>query len=81
MTAANQLAQSVRHRGDVRAAEQPITNPESFVIGWLTQGLEDAYEVLMRCNDPAAKTFLASLKRRHVAAGNAEPQLGAKPSL
>lgn len=62
---ATQLAQTVRQRGDFRATENPISEPESFVIGWLMQGLEDAYEVLMRCQDPAAKTFLASLKRRH----------------
>lgn len=64
MTAA-ELTTAVRQRADVRATENPISEPESFVIGWLMQGLEDAYEVLMRCNDPAAKTFLASLKRRH----------------
>jgi hypothetical protein len=66
MTTAAKLVTAVRTHAEIRAAEQPIiTNPESFVVGWLTQGLEDAYEVLMRCNDPAAKTFLASLKRRH----------------
>jgi hypothetical protein len=65
---ATTLATAVRQRADAAAHSDrvaSITNPESFVIGWLTQGLEDAYEVLMRCQDPAAKTFLASLKRRH----------------
>jgi hypothetical protein len=65
---ATTLATAVRQRADAAAAADRIaatTNPESFVIGWLTQGLEDAYEVLMRCDDPAAKTFLASLNRRH----------------
>jgi hypothetical protein len=65
---ATQLVTSVRQRADAAAASDrvaSITNPESFVVGWLTQGLEDAYEVLMRCQDPAAKTFLAALKRRH----------------
>lgn len=62
---ATQLATAVNHRGKQRAAANPISNPESFVIGWLTQGLEDAYEVLLRCDDPAAKTFLAALKRNH----------------
>lgn len=63
---ATQLATAVLQRADVCAAENPISDPEAYVIGWLTQGLEDAYEVLTRCQDPAAKTFLAALKRRHV---------------
>jgi hypothetical protein len=67
MTTATQLASIVRNHADLEAAADRLaaSNPESFVVGWLMQGLEDAYEVLLRCNDPAAKTFLTALKRRH----------------
>lgn len=64
---ATQLASAVRNHADIKIAQEPrpVSEPESYIIGWLTVGLEDAYEVLMRCKDPAAKTFLAAIKRRH----------------
>ena len=67
MTAPKLVETILRHAERKAAADPVVTFPESFVIGWLTQGLEDAYECLMRCSDPEAKTFLAALNRRHSA--------------
>ena len=39
---------------------------ESFVIGWLTQCLADAYTTLAHCEDASAKSFISNLKSRYI---------------
>jgi hypothetical protein len=56
-----ELANSVRNRGEACAEKAATLFPETFLVGWLSQALEEAYDVLIQSSDPAAKTFLSSL--------------------
>lgn len=62
---AKQLTESLAADGRKRALEATSTYQEAFLVGWLGGALENAIAVLMKCDDPAAKSHVSLLQSLH----------------